>query len=95
MGAAKRRGTREQRIEQAIARRKIEDAARSAAYKAQRQAEAERVRNLPPQERKEVLLAGGGVNNAMLLAALSGALAASGTVIAYDKGNDDISHREP
>lgn len=91
MGAAKRRGTREQRIEQAIARRQAEDAARSAAYKAQRQAEAERVRNLPPEERKAVILGGGGTSRAMLAATMALALGAAAPILAVR--NDDIPDR--
>ena len=82
MGEAKRRGSREQRIAQAVERRAQEDAARLEASRAAQAAEAERIRNLPPEQRKEaVLVAGGGGSrrHGLLLAA---ALAASAPFLA-------------
>lgn len=87
MGQAKARGTREQRIVQAIERRKAEDAARHEQYLRDEEARRERLRKLPAQERKEVLLAGGGYHTAALMAALlaSGARIPHMPIIAYKK----------
>lgn len=84
MGEAKRRGTKEQRIAQSIERKAQEWAMREGMKQQAAKAEAERVRNLPPEERKAVIL-GGGHNRALLIAAAAGALAASGTIIAYPR----------
>ena len=54
MGEARRRGTREQRVEQSVERKRLESEARAAAAAA-RAAEAERVRKLPPEVRKEMM----------------------------------------
>lgn len=69
MGEAKRRGTREQRIEQAIERRKAEDAAVLEASRVAEEAYAEKIRNLPPEARKEVLMRRASPKRYALLAA--------------------------
>lgn len=89
MGEAKRRGTREQRVAQAIERNKVEDAKREAERIARaaerRERAAERQRLLNTQERKEgVMLVGGGHDPALLRAVLAGALAAAAPVLAVD-----------
>lgn len=75
MGEAKRRGTFEQRKDQAAEREAQEWAVREGMKRQREQAEAERIRNLPPEERKEVILAGGnaraGRHSAMLAAVLA------------------------
>jgi hypothetical protein len=75
MGEAKRRGTKEQRIEQAIERRKIEAVEREAARLRAIREKHEAVRNLPPEERKTRIL-GGGSSRLLLTAAAAMALAA-------------------
>ncbi len=77
MGEAKRRGTREQRIEQAVERRKLEDAARTEQHRREMEARRARLAALPPRERKEAVLAGSGpsIANTALLAAVLAATA--------------------
>lgn len=87
MGEAKRRGTKEQRIAQSIERQAREAAERSAELKARRHAEAARISALPPQERKEAVLAGSGHVSRAMLAAMLGVAA---PLIAAER-NDDIS----
>lgn len=76
MGDAKRRGTREQRVAQAIERRKLEDAARHERYQREEAERRARIAALPAQERKEAVLTGGGGGMSRLaLAALLGVAA--------------------
>ena len=77
MGEARRRGTLEQRIAQAIERQKIEDAA---AHERYRQDEAERLAKilaLPPQERRQAILSRrtGPLSHHLALALAAGLLA--------------------
>lgn len=92
MGEAKRRGTKEQRIEQSIERRKIEDAKRSEEF---RRREVARLRALPVEERKQVILAGGGARSRhdarMLMATLAGL---SAPLLVVRNRDDDIGGQE-
>lgn len=98
MGAAKRRGTLEQRIAQSVERQKIEDAARRERFLREEEARRARLAALPPQERKEaVLTASTGAHRAnMLLAAMLGlgaglAVRPSERVLVLDDAHHDIS----
>lgn len=82
MGEAKRRGTREQRVEQAIERRKVEAAEREAQRLREIREKHERVRNLPAEERKEAFLAGGSSSRHRLL--LAAAMSAAAPLLAID-----------
>lgn len=59
MGQAKLRGTREQRIAQAIERKKQEDERRHEQYRRHEAERRARLLALPPEARKVVLLGGG------------------------------------
>jgi hypothetical protein len=89
MGEAKRRGTREQRIAQAIERKKAEDAALHQRYLAKeaerRERERTRLAALPEERRREaVFISGGGSHRSHLaLAALLG-LGASAPLLMVD-----------
>src|SRR5689334_9787435 len=82
MGEARRRGTKEQRIAQAIARRKLEDAARSAQFK---QREAERIARLTAQERREAVMIASGGSRHLDRALLASMLGASAPLIVVDR----------
>lgn len=74
MGQAKNRGTYEQRVAQAIERTRLEDEARSAQFKREEAARIAKLRALPPEERKVVVMAASDCKHrsAMLMAALAG-----------------------
>ena len=55
MGEARRRGNREQRIAQAVHRHQEIEARQNFARQEARRVEEERIRNLPPEIRKEVM----------------------------------------
>lgn len=69
MGEAKRRGTRANRVVQAIERKRLEDAARSAEFQRKEAERKAKLAALPPEERKKVLFAGGSRHNSLLMAA--------------------------
>jgi hypothetical protein len=75
VGQAKRRGTREQRIAQAVERQKIEDGARAERLRLEEAERQERLAALPPEERKRMILGSGGKSHALLMAAAAGLLA--------------------
>jgi hypothetical protein len=74
MGEAKRRGTKEQRIAQSIERHQQEKTARALEQNAADKAFAERVRALPPEARKVVLLRRSSPKHRALIAAMAMAL---------------------
>lgn len=82
MGEARRRGTREERVAQAIERELRSRQERAGVLKAAREAEAERVRNLPPEQRKEVILVGGAGSSSGRRLLLAAAMAAAGPALA-------------
>lgn len=79
MGEARRRGTKDERIEQAVKRERIESARRSEEHRAlmerQRQERAERIAKMPPAARREILLRRSSPKHAALMAAAALALA--------------------
>lgn len=89
MGAAKRRGSFEERKAQAIERKTQEWAIREGMKQQAAKAEAERIRNLPPEERKQVILAAGDASaskhRARMLMAMTAGLAAP--LLAIDPSN--------
>jgi hypothetical protein len=76
MGQAKRRGTREQRIAQAIERKQLEDAAFREEYQRREAERRAELAAMPPEERKQVILSERSPHSSrMLLAAMAGLLA--------------------
>lgn len=94
MGAAKRRGTFEERRAQSIERKAQEWAIREGMKQQAAKAEAERLRNLPPEERKQVILAGGSArtHRALLMAAMATGLGAP--LLAIRQPDGDKSRHE-
>jgi len=72
MGEAKRRGTREQRIAQAIERRRQEDARLHERHQREEAERRARIAALPPQERKEALMVSSRGPSMLQLAAMLG-----------------------
>lgn len=79
MGEAKRRGSRELRVAQAMSRRTAEQERLLAAQCADEAAYAERIRNLPPEQRKELLLRRPSPKHKALMMAAALAMAAPST----------------
>lgn len=79
MGEARRRGTKDERIAQAVERERIASERRSEEHRAlmerQRQKQAERIAKLPPEARKEALLRRASPKHTALMAAAVMALA--------------------
>lgn len=75
MGEARRRGSREERIAQAVYRHQLQEAIDNLRRQEQRRTEEERIRNLPPAVRKEVLMRRGSQRHAALMTAAALALA--------------------
>jgi hypothetical protein len=76
MGQAKARGTREQRIAQAVYRHQQAEAHALQARKEAERREAERIAKLPPEIRKEVVMRRGKSHlNSILLAGVMASLA--------------------